>query len=56
MSHINIATASETQENAFGIKHTDYMVFEDSFKIYCFFLSFFFLNRYYKNVMHSDFH
>lgn len=45
MSHINIATASETQENAFGIKHTDYMVFEDSFKIYCFFLSFFFFKQ-----------
>lgn len=37
MSHINIATALETQENVFGIKHTVYMVFLDSFKIYCFF-------------------
>lgn len=42
MSHINIATASETQENVFDIKHTDYMVFVASFKIYCFFLNFFF--------------
>lgn len=54
MSHINIARGLETQENVFGIKHKDYMVFEDSFKIYCFFLSIF-KNRY-KNVMHSDFH
>lgn len=37
MSHINIARALETQENVFGIKHKDYMVFEDPFKIYCFF-------------------
>lgn len=37
MSHINIARALETQENGFYIKHKDYMVFEDPFKIYCFF-------------------
>lgn len=37
MSHINIARALETQENVFGFKHKDYMVFKDPFKIYCFF-------------------
>lgn len=55
MSHIDIATASETQENVFGSKHTDYMVFEDSFKIYCFFSQFFFKTGI-KNDMHSDLH
>lgn len=36
MSHIKIATALETQENGFSIKHTVYMVLMDPFKIYCF--------------------